>query len=57
MEFGFDGAGSIFCEVCGAADADEDLKLCPNCLGEVRDESENGNSNSDSDTKEDENWN
>ena len=26
--------GNIFCEICGAADADVELKLCPNCLGE-----------------------
>jgi hypothetical protein len=26
--------GAIFCEICGAADADPELGLCPNCLGE-----------------------
>lgn len=29
--------GNIFCEICGAADADAELKLCPNCLGEFQD--------------------
>ncbi len=32
--------GNIFCEICGAADADAELKLCPNCLGEFQGSSE-----------------
>jgi hypothetical protein len=32
-----EGENSIFCEICGAANADEELRLCPNCRGESLD--------------------
>ncbi len=32
--------GNTFCEICGAAGADAELKLCPSCLGEFQDSSE-----------------
>lgn len=32
--------GNTFCEICGAAGADAELRLCPSCLGEFQDSSE-----------------
>lgn len=32
--------GNTFCEICGAAGADAELRLCPSCLGEFQDNSE-----------------
>ena len=40
MEFSNEAENSIFCEICGAANADAELGLCPNCLGEFRNKNE-----------------
>ena len=41
LESGYEGEHSIFCEQCGAANADAELGLCPNCLGDVWNGSDN----------------